>query len=158
MFKNLFKKKQSSQLISVVEYQDYYVFETFYKIETGLWKRTDIISVENKAVENLRIGQLILAHLEHSKTVKESNFNFKLMYDNYKKETKLSSIKKQMQHSKNVQILKVGDKISFTPTKNGGVIGENRGYSEITDKGIKTNVDDEYQLADYLKQSFLNCE
>lgn len=70
------------------------MFETFYKIETGLWKRTDIISNKNKAIENLRIGQLILTHLEQSKTVEESNFNFKLMYYNYKK--KLNCLPKKI--------------------------------------------------------------
>ena len=158
MFFKLFKKIQKSQLVSVLEYPDFYLFETFYKTETGLWKRTDLISIENKNLELLEIGKLILFHLKQSKTVKESKIDFKIMNENYKKITRLSSIKKQMDKSKNVQIFQKNGEITFTPTVNGGTTGDKKGYSEIREKEIITSNLDSKKLATFLLDSFQNCE
>jgi hypothetical protein len=158
MFNFFLKKKEiESKLISVVEYPDNYIFETFFKIETGLWKLTDIISISKKDISGSEITELILKHLSCSKNVKEKKVDFKRMYENYKKITQLSSMKKQMNNSKCVQIYQRKHTVIFTPTKNGGTKGDNRGYNELSHKNIivENNTENLYQ---HLFQCLENCE
>ncbi|WP_294304837.1 hypothetical protein [uncultured Chryseobacterium sp.] len=157
MFNLFLKKETESKLISVVEYSNNYIFKTFFKIETGLWKLTDIITISKKDISGSEITELILKHLSCSKNVKEKNVDFKRMYENYKEITGLSSIKKQINNSKCVQIYQQKDTITFTPTKNGGTKGDNRGYKELSHKNIivENNTENLYQ---YLFQCLENCE
>ncbi|GEN77330.1 hypothetical protein [Chryseobacterium hagamense] len=100
---------------------------------------------------------MIIKHLNYSKKVKESHIDFKNLSENYKKITGLSSLKKQMNNSKCVQIYQDNHTVTFTSTKNGGTKGDDKGYSEITDKKIivEKNKKDLYR---YLFQCFDNCE
>ncbi|KQT16024.1 hypothetical protein ASG31_13685 [Chryseobacterium sp. Leaf404] len=158
MFEKLFRKKEpDSQLISVIEYPKNYTFETYFKIETGLWKRTDLITICEKNTGESNLNNLILKHLNYSKCVKEKNIDFKEMYENYKKLTSHSSIKKQMKDSKSVQIFRNDQHIIFTPTKNGGTSGHNRGYTEIAERKIIIDKNSE-NLASCLLMGFKECE
>ncbi|WP_262151171.1 hypothetical protein [Chryseobacterium foetidum] len=158
MFEKLFRKKESdSQLISVIEYPENYIFETYFKIETGLWKRTDLITICEKNTGESNLNNLILKHLNYSKSVKEKHNDFKRMYENYKTLTSHSSIKKQMKNSKSVQILRNYHHIIFTPTKNGDTSGHKRGYTEIAERKIMIDKNSE-NLASLLLMSFRECE
>ena len=159
VLKNLFKRKtEQRQLITVVEYKKKYCFETYFRIETGLWKRTDLINFVDKSISEQEIGELILERLNLSKTVVEKRTDFEKMYGNYKKITKLSSIKKQMNDSKSVQITKENDKITFIPTKNGGTQGNNKGYHEIPEEKIITKDFDPNNLGKIFLKSLNDCE
>ncbi|WP_291090936.1 hypothetical protein, partial [Empedobacter sp. UBA7494] len=159
VFKNLFKKKtEERKLISVIEYSENYCFETYYKIETGLCKRTDIITFRDKNISEKQIGELILQHLNLSKRVTEKKVDFTTMYENYKKITKKNSIRKQMKNSKLVQVTLQNNEFTFTPTLNGGTSGDKKGYSEITEKQIKLFDADSETLGKYLLLSLKNCE
>lgn len=81
------EKIENEQLISVLEYPEIYCFQTYYKIETGLWRRTDLVTISKKDVLEEELGTLVLKHLNLSKFVKEKKVDFDTMYDNYKKIT-----------------------------------------------------------------------
>lgn len=158
MFRNIFKsKKTESQLISVIEYPNNYVFETYFKLETGLWRRSDFVTITDRDIDQLYMNDLILKHLDYSKNIKENQIDFKKLNENYKKITGLSSIKKQMKNSKCVQISRKTNEIIFTPSRNGGTKGDKKGYSDIFEKKIVIEKNTE-NLSHYLLQCFEACE
>lgn len=159
MFKNLFRRKiENEQLISVLEYPEIYCFETYYKIETGLWRRTDLVTISKKDVLEEELGTLVLKHLNLSKFVKEKKVDFDTMYDNYKKITSLSSIKKQMSNSKSVQVSCKNNEITFTPSINGGTKGDRKGYRSLPEKEILTLEKDNSKLGKILLEAFKESE
>ena len=161
MLNFLKRNKQSrTQLISVIEYPDKLVIETYFRLESWVWRRTDIVSVLSKDNNEKEIHDGVLKHLAFSKIVKERNYDFEKMENNYNKLIGLKSIKSQMADSKMVQIFRDNNDVTFTPMKNGGAKGIDKGYSEIIEKIIKMN-ESELRiktLNDSLKISFANCE
>jgi len=157
---NIFNKNIKEHLITVIDYPNQIVFESYYRIESGLWKQTDLLTIESKDISSERKKELILKHLELSKSVREKHYDFVKMSENYKKKTGLSSIRKQMSFSKLVEIYRKENDISITPTRNGGTSGKNKGYEPIDEKKIelKYEEDELVLLGSYLDESLLNCE
>jgi len=157
---SIFNKRIQNQLIAVIDYPDFFVFETYYQIESGLWKRTDLITIESKEIGFERKTELVLKHLELSKSVKEKRCDFVKMSENYNRSLGLTSIRKQMSASKLVEIYRDENNISVTPTRNGGTSGKNKGYEPINEKQIQLDLLDiePHLLSKYLDVSLLNCE
>jgi len=157
---SIFKKKIQNQLIAVIDYTDFFVFETYYQVESGLWKRTDLVTIESKEISSERKTELVLNHLGLSKSVKEKHCDFVKMSENYNRNLGLTSIRKQMSFSKFVEIYRIENNICITPTRNGGTSGKNKGYEPIDEKKIQLDLLDveAHLLSKYLNEALLNCK
>jgi len=154
------KEKKIKQLVVAVDYPDKVVFETYFQLESWVWTRTDILTIETKPISVGKISDLVLEHLKLSKSVKEKQIDFTKMQENYKKLTGFSSIKKQMLNSRSVNICRDNDLITFEPTRNGGTSGKDKGYTPILEKKIEVDYHTikDSEMGRYLVESFLNCE
>ncbi|ANQ49383.1 hypothetical protein MY04_2009 [Flammeovirga sp. MY04] len=152
-------KKNNKQLISVIEYPDSFVFETYFKMESGVWNRTDIVSVVTKDTPSINFFELLMKHLDASKMVKVKHFDYNKMTENYKRIVGRKSMKSQMKDAKVVQVYRENSEIQFTPMKNGGTVGKEKGFTEISDKEIKLNANEinSDTINNALFECFNNC-
>lgn len=153
-------KKEIRQFVTAVDYPEKLVIVTYCQLKSGVWRMTDLISVILKPFDLKEITELVLKHLDLSKSVKEKDIDFELIEKNYRARTGFTSIKKQMMNSKSVEISRDNDLITFLPTKNGGTSGKNKGYSPIQEKMLVMdfNYFKDTEIGECLEEAFLFCE
>ncbi|UGS22562.1 hypothetical protein [Flavobacterium channae] len=159
----MFKKNES--LVHITQYPNEYIIETFNSSDAGIWVRSNFVSVKPLDVEIDEIEKLINIHFDSSKKVNYEKYDLKSANENYKKVTKRSSIKKQMENAKQVSIYRKKNLIELTPNINGGTSGDYRGFRSISDKMITLdnnliteNEIAENEIAENVLKLFSDCK
>lgn len=123
--------------VGIYEYPDKYVIVTIDTWEQGGGIETDRISVVKKDISDLLLSELILRHLELSKSgIKE--FDRDKVKREMIKATGLKTMKAQMKDSLYISISRIDGKYSIAPSINGGTSGPKRGY-HFTKERIEFN-------------------
>ena len=113
--------------IGVYEYPDKYVIVTIDTLEQGGGIHTDQITSLPKSVDNFELSNLILKHLELSKSGIK-NVDREKAKKELIKVTGLKTLKAQMKDSKYVSLNRNNGIYSIGPTINGGTSGPKKGY------------------------------
>ena len=138
--------------MGIYEYPDKYIIVTLDTLEHGGGIETDKITVVPKDINNLEFSELILNHLELSKSGIK-NFDKNKRKKDMIKATGLKTLKAQMQDSKYVSINRINEKYSISPTVNGGTSGPNRGY-RYKNKAEFNSIENIYEIGILVKNGF----
>lgn len=142
--KSLFKRIFASNLdqrqsMAVITYPEHILFETYHQIKHSYQIRSDEISVFDRTITESEIGEAILKHLSLSRYgINDPDIeSYKKSRENYKKITRLKTIKAQMKDAHYIHVDRENGNLTFTPSINGGSSGTQRGYRPISDSVIK---------------------
>lgn len=153
------KRLPSSQTISVIQYPDRIFFETYYRIINSYSTRSKEITILEINSSDFEIGKTILKHLDLCKTIKKfTTQERKENEEAYKKITGLKSIKAQMKDLLYVHIKRQNYQITFSPTINGGTVGNRKGYNFLSGEEIViANNEDFESIGKTLKLALKKC-
>ncbi|WDF61764.1 contact-dependent growth inhibition system immunity protein [Flavobacterium sp. KACC 22758] len=153
------KELPFTQTISVVQYPDRILFETYYKIINSYSIRSKEITILEINSSSFEIGKTIHKHLDLSKTIKKFTDKDRKENDEaYKKITGLKSIKAQMKDSLYVSIKRQNNQITFSPTINGGTAGNRKGYQFLNEEEIVIGDNEDFEsMGKALKLALKKC-
>ncbi len=156
----IFSKKVKPKRINVETYPDKIVLITLNQIKNSYWTNTAEIEILeiNSSIE--LIGKIIRKQLSLSKygTKALTDYERKERNEKSKKILKFKSVKESMKNSKLVTISEQDGKIIFSPSKNNGSIGKNRGYEYLKESiEVKIDVNNE-TLGETYKNALEKCE
>ncbi len=147
LIKKIFLKKINPKKIDITTYPDKIVVTSLHQIKNSYWINSAEIEILEINSSNELIGKIIRKQLLLSK------YRSKEPTENERKERreksdkilKFKSIKESMQNSRHISISELDEKIIFSPSKNGGSVGKNRGYIYLKEN-IEIRSDVNYEI------------
>ena len=160
LIKKIFSKKINPKTVNVETYPDKIVLTTFHQIKNSYWINSSEIEILEINSSNELIGKTIRKQLSLSKYgIKEpTEKERKERKEKSDKILKFKSIRESMQNSRHICISEEDGKIIFTPSKNGGSVGKNRGYIYLKENmEIKNDVSNEI-LGETYRKTLEKCQ
>lgn len=160
IIKKIFSKKINPKSIDVTTYPDKIVLTALHQIKNSYWINSAEIEILEINSSNELIGKIIRKQLSLSK------YGIKTPTENERKEQKeksnkilkFKSVKESMQNSKHIGISERDEKIIFSPSKNGGSVGKNRGYAYLKERiEVENNVNFEI-LGENYRNAIEKCQ
>lgn len=162
ILKALFSGKKGLQSVGAILYPDKIIIETQHQVKDGFWIVTDKISILPPDIEDEKLGENIIRHLELSKVNvpnPKGQEGFKKIQDNYQKATGLKTQKAQMDRARYLSIARENNKVELSPTANGGASGERKGYHYKPDDKIELSQNVTLtELGQQVRIAWLRCE
>ncbi len=161
---NLLKNERKNQLnyprsIEAILYPDSILVSTYYQAKAGFSFITDKISWIDVSATAEEIGKVARKHLEISQTDVDNPTDFSYLQKAYNKATGFTSVKNQMKDARSIMIEETEKHFSILPSRNGGAVGESRGYHPLINKEIKIeNTISDRQLGELIRKGWNNCE
>lgn len=113
--------------VGIYEYPEKYIVVTIDTLKGGGGIHTENISSVSKEIGEIELSELVLKHLNLSKSGVE-NFDSQKAGKEFIKATGFKTIKAQMRNSKYVSIDRNNGIYNVSLTKNGGTSGSKKGY------------------------------
>ena len=160
LIKKIFSKKINPKTIGVTTYPDKIVLTALHQIKNSYWTNSVEIEILEINSSNELIGKIIRKQLSLSKYgIKEpTEYEIKERKEKSDKILKFKSVKESMQNSKHISISERDEKIIFSPSKNGGSAGKNRGYIYLNESiEIRSDVSNEV-LGETYKKTLEKCQ
>lgn len=151
---NIFREPLTS-LVDVKKYPDAYIIETCNSTDTGIWIRSEKVSVHPIGITLEELEKNIIMHLNKSRRVKYKRYDPIQIKRRYAEITNKKTIHEQMKDAQLVSVYKHSDKIELTPYINGGPVGRSKGYEPIEEKKEIININD--NIASKIKKLFNEC-
>lgn len=162
---NIFKRQKNTQQknavlqASATLYPDKILIETIDRVKEGFGISSTNISTLPIDVDNNTLGSTIRHHLNLTRTGLTIPKDYKKYYQNFLDKAGFKNGKEHHKNALHLTISQRQDKITLSPTKNGGYTGKDRGFLGIKDSDIIITADiDNSALADKIKEGWSKCE
>lgn len=154
------RHKITKKYALAILYPDKIIIDTLDKVKAGF----NIVSTNPTILatdsENQILGRTVREHLDSSKydLKNPSQADFKILQENFLKSYGFKTLKKYHENAKYLSITEQGAEIILEPTKNGGSIGKEKGFSQIMEKSISIskNINDD-ELGKLIRKEWQNC-
>ncbi len=159
LLQHFFSPKKHEQLVGVIQYPNKIIVETYHKADTGVYLRSSYVSIISVTASQTEIGEKIFEHLKLSKAgINYARYDSQKSIEDYKKITKLTSIKEQMKDSKYVSVRFKNDSLFITPNINGGTKGNQKGYREKKELERVSETLEPKELGKIVIEAWKDCE
>ena len=162
---NIFKREKNTQQIDAVLqasatlYPDKILIETVDRVKEGFGISSTNISTLPVDVDNDTLGSTLRHHLNSTQAGLSIPKDYKKHYQDFLDKAGFKNGKEHHKNALHLTVTQRQDKITISPTKNGGYTGKDRGFLGIKDSNIVLTADiDNVTLADKIKEGWSKCE
>lgn len=162
---NIFsRKKNTTQEESVLQanatlYPNKILIATIDRVKEGFGISSTNISILSVDIDNLTLGSTIRQHLNSTRNSLTIPKDYKKHYQDFLDKVGFKNGKEHHKNAFHLIISQRQNKITISPTKNGGFTGKDRGFIGIKDSDIIVTTDiDNSLLAGKIKEGWSKCE
>src|SRR5690606_15689599 len=158
------RQKDTQQKDTVLQacatlYPDKILIETIDRVKEGFGISSTNISTLPVDIDNNTLSSTLRHHLNATKTGLTIPRDFKKHYQDFLNKAGFIYGKEHHKNALHLTISQRQNKITLSPTKNGGYTGKERGFIEIKDSDIIVTADiDNSTLADKIREGWNKCE
>ncbi|MFY7732409.1 MAG: contact-dependent growth inhibition system immunity protein [Bacteroidia bacterium] len=162
---NIFKRPKYTQQIDTVLqasatlYPNKILIKTVDRVKEGFGISSTNVSTLPVEIDNNTLGLTIRHHLNLTRTGLTMPKDYKKHYQDFLDKAGFKNGKEHHKNALHLTISQRQDKITLSPTNNGGYTGKDRGFVSIKDSNIVLTADiDNVTLGDKIKEGWSKCE